>query len=250
MDAAELALHFDRLLRTDAFRDDSLNGLQVGCRVPIQTVAFAVDASLSTIQQASENGAQFLVVHHGLFWGKPLPITGVLYERIRACIENRIALYASHLPLDAHPEFGNNAQLVKRLKLPKPEDFGEYHGNVIGKKVRLKKAMSIETLIGRIRNTFKSEPILWGFGPSMSRHIAVISGQALSMLEQAARAGCDTLLTGESDHAHYWTAKEYGLNVLFGGHYCTETLGVKALQAEIQTSTDLHTVFIDNPTGY
>jgi dinuclear metal center YbgI/SA1388 family protein len=250
MTAAELAHTIDRLLRTEAFHDDSLNGLQVDGRGKVETVAFAVDASLGTIRQASENGAQFLLVHHGLFWGKPLPITGLLYERIKTCVENNLALYASHLPLDAHPKFGNNARLVKRLGWKNPDDFGQYHGHVIGKKVRFRKSISIHQLADRIREKLKCEPVLWQFGPTMSKGIAVVSGGALSMLEQVADSGCDTLLTGEPDHAHYWTAKECGLNILFGGHYCTETLGVKALQTVIQSRLSLHTVFIDNPTGY
>ncbi len=250
MTAAELARFFDRLLRIEDFHDTSLNGLQVGGRGRIDTVAFAVDASLGNIRTAAENGVQFLVVHHGLFWGKPLPVTGLLYGRIRACIEGNVALYASHLPLDAHPQFGNNAQLVHCMGWKNPHPFGEYHGNVIGEKIKFAKSIPFRQIADRLRAKLNIEPVVWQFGPKMSRGVAVVSGGALSMLEQVSAAGCDTFLTGEPDHEHYWTAKECGLNVLFGGHYRTETLGVKALQVEVQSRLGLQTIFIDNPTGY
>lgn len=250
MKSFHLSQYFDRLLNTGLIPDDSQNGLQIENRSEVKCVAFAVDVSLESIRLAKEKGAQFLFVHHGLFWGKPAPVVGVLYQRIRACVETDIALYASHLPLDLHPTLGNNAQLVKLLVLKNPKDFGEYHGNLIGKAVFLKNPMTLSGLAQRMRSKLSIDPIVWNFGEPIVRRLAIISGGALSMIEQVAREGMDTFITGETNHIQYWLAKEYKLNVLFGGHYRTETVGLQALQKKTHSDLKLQTCFIDLPTGY
>ena len=250
MKSAELSKYLDRILKTEAIQDDSLNGLQVGNRSDVCTVAFAVDASGASILKAKENGAQFLLVHHGLFWGKPARIVGHVYECIRLCIEMDMALYASHLPLDLHPQFGNNARIVRMMGWNRSENFGEYHGQAIGKSVRLPRPILLSDLADTMRKALGCEPTVWNFGDRTVRRVAVISGGALSMVGQLERAGLDTLITGEPEHAHYWNARGCKLNVLFGGHYLTETLGLKALQSKIKKDTKLNTAFLDIPTGY
>ncbi|HEX9935366.1 MAG TPA: Nif3-like dinuclear metal center hexameric protein, partial [bacterium] len=225
MKTAELAYRLNRLLNVRAIQDDSLNGLQIDNSGNVQTVAFAVDVSQACLVQAQEKRAQFLIVHHGLFWGKPVPLTGALYEWIRSFIRYDIALYAVHLPLDLHPQFGNNAQLVKLFGWKKSLDFGEYHGQTIGKAVILPKPLSLSELAERMRRQLRCEPLVWRFGDPKVKRIAFLSGGAMSMIGQVAEAGYDTLVTGEPSHSYYWAAKDSRINVLFGGHYQTETVG-------------------------
>lgn len=250
MKTIKLSNYLDRLLNINNIPDDSLNGLQVENRSDVKTVAFAVDVSAESIQRAQRSGAQFLFVHHGLFWGKQVPVTGIYYERLRLCIESDIALYAAHLPLDLHPQLGNNAQLIKIFGWKHATDFGEYHGNVIGKAVHFKKPIAFQDMANLLRTRLNTSPIVWNFGDRNIHHAAIISGGALSMLDQVVKSGIDTLITGEPGHAQYWLAKECKINVLFGGHYQTEIAGVQALLYHIKKYLKLNTIFIDIPTGY
>jgi dinuclear metal center YbgI/SA1388 family protein len=250
MGTSELSNYLDRVLNLRAVQDDSLNGLQVENRAEVDTAAFAVDVSVESVRIAKQAGAQFLFVHHGLFWGKPSPLTGSLYHRVRSLMEADISLYAAHLPLDMHPVFGNNAQLAKLMGWKKTADFGEYHEQVIGKSVRFGKPVPLHDISKKMGDVLRCDPVLWNFGGAFVKHAAVISGGAISMIDQVIRCGLDTLITGEPEHVQYWKAKECGINVLFYGHYLTETVGVKALQQKVKKDLKLNTVFIDLPTGY
>ena len=242
--------YLNDLLKIHDIEDDSLNGLQVENSGEVGKVALSVDASLIAFQKAEEAGADLLLVHHGLFWGKPFTLTGPWYERIRALITADIALYAAHLPLDMHPEYGNNAQIQQILGWPVKGDFGEYHGSILGKEVRLEHPTHVEAVAEHVAHRLQCEPVVWRFGAATVRRIGYVSGGGLSMLEQAIDAGYDLYITGEPKHSAYWTAKEAGINVIFAGHYTTETLGVKALGAHLQEKFGLDTVFIDLPTGH
>jgi dinuclear metal center YbgI/SA1388 family protein len=245
-----LARHLDEILRVDAIPDDSMNGLQVANSGKLTAVASAVDASAASIRKAAESKADFLIVHHGLFWGKPVPLTGPMRDRVRLLIESDIALYACHLPLDLHPELGNNIRLCREMGWNTSFEFGDYHGVTIGRGVVPRRPVPLEDLARRLQETTGAEPVVWRFGPSRAKRIAVISGGAMSMLEQVASSGFDTFLTGEFRHSSYWFAKEAGINVVFGGHYATETFGVRALGERIRSNFGLETGFLDLPTGY
>lgn len=250
MKMIQLVEYLDHLLKISDVEDDSLNGLQVESSRDAKKVALAVDASFETIQKAKKAGANLLFVHHGLFWGKPVSLSGFLYRRIKLLIESDMALYAVHLPLDLHPTLGNNAQICKVMDWPVVGDFGEYHGSVIGKAVQFQKPILLSKLVGQFGKRLDCETTLWNFGPEKIVHLGCVSGGAVSFLDQAIRRNFDAFVTGEPKHDWYWTAKEAGINVLFGGHYRTETLGVKAVGERIQKELKLETVFIDLPTGY
>lgn len=230
--------------------DDSLNGVQVDRGAePIQRVAFAVDACAETIRRAAEENAQVLFVHHGLFWGGPARIQGVLAQRIRFLFKRNIALYACHLPLDAHPEYGNNAVLARMLMLSDVEPFGLYHGMKLGFKGRLDPPIRLEEAVRRVLPDGNRPIGLLPFGPDEIRSAAVVSGGAPMEALQAAEEGLDLYVTGEASHSIYHSAQEEGIHVLSAGHYATEVWGVKAVAEKLARETGVETVFIDVPTG-
>jgi len=245
-----LAGLLDSELNVDAIEDDSLNGLQVSNSGETGRVALAVDASAAAIRKATSRQADMLIVHHGLFWGKPVPLTGAFYDRIRLLVRSGMALYASHLPLDLHARLGNNAVFGKMMGWQPGEDFGLYHGVSIGKAYRLKKAMNVQTIAAQVGEKLNVKTELWKFGKEKISTVGVVSGRGLSLLDEAIRKGYDLFMTGEPLHEHYWQAKEAGINVLFGGHYATETLGVRALGDWLAQKHGLKTEFIDLPTGH
>lgn len=249
MQTQHLVTYLNDLFEISEIEDTSLNGLQVANRGEVTKVALAVDASLGAFQKAIRVNADFLLVHHGLFWAKPFPITGTLYQRIRLLLESDIALYAVHLPLDLHPDLGNNAQIEKVLGWPIEGEFGEYHGNTIGREVRFKEPRTLESITNDLNKNLKSQLQVWDFGPKNVQRLAYVSGGGIDLLHQAIDAGMDAFITGEPKHSLYWIAKEAGINVILSGHYATETLGVKAVGKAIQEKFNLETVFIDLPTG-
>jgi dinuclear metal center YbgI/SA1388 family protein len=250
MKTEHLVEYLNDFLRIEDIQDSSLNGLQIANSGNVNKVALAVDASIMSIQKAQESGADLLFVHHGFFWDKPVPISGILYERIKLLFNADIALYAVHLPLDMHPELGNNAQIKNVLNWPVSGDFGEYHGSIIGKKVEFDESVPILDIMKEFKEKLNCNPQIWSFGPDKIKRLGYVSGGGLSMLQQAIDAGMDVFITGEPGHTSYWMAKESCINVVFGGHYATETLGVKAVGAKLKEKFNLKTVFIDLPTGY
>ncbi|MBU0980399.1 MAG: Nif3-like dinuclear metal center hexameric protein [Nanoarchaeota archaeon] len=243
----ELVSYSDDLLRVREIEDKSLNGLQISSDRDVKQAAFAVDASVESIESASQ--ADILFVHHGLFWGIPKPLTGSLYFRIRAAIKNGLALYAAHLPLDAHPVLGNNAQLLKLLGLKQAGDFGRYESIPLGKIGTLEKAIPLSKFVSKINSSLGTRSIVAHHGPTTVKRIGIISGDGSYALEEVKRLGLDALLTGETQHIAIPVAKELGLNIIFAGHYATETLGLKALAGHLKKKFKISTAFIDLPTG-
>ncbi len=250
MHTDELERWLDGILNIRAIPDSSLNGIQVGNRGTVTRVALAVDASGASISGAASAGADVLIVHHGLIWDKPFPWRGPALGRMRRLIESDIALYAAHLPLDLHPELGNNAQLCKKMGWKRTSEFGSYHGVLIGRKTLFDSPVPLNDLTSGLGALFGADPTVWRFGPDSVRSAAVVSGRALSMLDQAVLEGCDVFITGETGHESYWYAAEAGISVIFGGHYATETWGLAALGEKIREECGLETVFLDHPTGY
>jgi dinuclear metal center YbgI/SA1388 family protein len=242
--------YLDGYLRVEEIEDQSQNGLQVEGPDEVTLVAFAVDGCQASFERAVAAGAQLLVVHHGLFWSDPLRLVGPHIDRVRTLIEGRCGLYAVHLPLDMHPEVGNNAEMVRLLGVKERKPFGEYHGLKMGFAGRLDRPLDIQTLIGRLVEALGRPPIrVLDHGPQEIESVGCVSGGAASMMDQAAEAGLDAYVTGETSHAFFHQAIERELNVLFAGHYATETLGVKALARHLEDQFDLDTVFFDIPTG-
>lgn len=246
---SEIVRYCDRVLRTSEIGDygGAANGLQVENHGRVSRIAAAVDASLVTIKMAVAARADLLIVHHGLFWGATHPWTGKRYELLRCLIENNVAVYSSHLPLDAHPKLGNNAILCAALGLKKLRPFFTSHGQPIGfqsvaKISRKELARRLERVVGAHSRAIPG-------GPEICRRIGVVTGGAGSSLKQAVEEGVDTFITGEGPHWTFALAEELGVNVFYAGHYATEVFGVKALAIHLSTGFRVPWVFLDHPTG-
>ena len=239
----------DALLRTAQFTDwpGAQNGLQIENKGPVKKVAAVVDASLATVRMAVAAKANLVIAHHGLFWGPSHPWTGKRYELLRLLLDHDVALYSSHLPLDAHPRIGNNALLCRALGLKKRSPFFLSKGQFIGWKSQLK--ISRTELGIRLANVLGKPPVILPGGPEECRRIGVVTGGAGDELKVAAEEGVDTFITGEGRHWTHGLAEDLGLNVFYGGHYATETFGVKALAAESSKQFKVPWEFLDHPSG-
>lgn len=223
------------------------NGLQVENRGTVLKVAAAVDASIATVQKAAAAGATLLVVHHGLFWNTSHPWTGRRYELIRFLMDHDIAIYSSHLPLDAHPELGNNALFARALGFTKCRPFYPFEGREIGMRVNAR--VPLQELAGRVGKVLNRLPVVVPGGPALCSRIGIITGGAGSEIARIAGLGVDTLITGEGPHWSYALGEDLGVNILYGGHYATETFGVIALARAISKKFRIPWEFIDHPTG-
>jgi len=231
--------------------DDSLNGIQVSCSSgrQLKKLAVAVDACAESIRRAHAEGADLLFVHHGMFWGKPEPISGMLRERLKMLLEFDMGLYACHLPLDRHPEVGNNAQLANRLGVKERRPFGIYHGIPIGWAGTLPNPMALDEIILKILPDRSSPKSVIAAGSSVINTVAIVSGGAPFESLEALAEGIDLYITGEPSHSVYHSMLEGGMNFVAAGHYATETWGVKAVAEKAHAELGLETIFIDLPTG-
>lgn len=239
----------DALLNTKKIKDfdGAFNGLQMGNSGSVRKLAATVDASVSTIRLAVAAGADLLIVHHGLFWSLRQPWTEMNYELLKLCVENDLAIYSSHLPLDLHPTLGNNARLCVALGLKNLKPFFESHGQKIGLQSRQK--ISRAELAKRLERATGVKPKLIPGGKTICERVGIVTGGAGGELKQAAAEGVDTFITGEGPHWTFTLAEELGINVFYGGHYATETFGVKALAAELSKKFRVPWTFLDHPTG-
>ena len=245
----EIVKYCDRTLRIDAIEDydGAVNGLQVENNGRVTRIAAAVDASLATVRMAAATKADLLIVHHGLVWSPQQPWTGKKRELIGELVEHNLAVYSAHLPLDLHPRLGNNAGLIRALKFTKPKPFFEERGSHIG--LRVSTRLCRDILASRLKTILGAPPVLLCGGPSVCKKIGIVTGGAGSELAKAAAEGIDTFITGEGPH---WTgalAEELGINVFYGGHYATETFGVKSLAAHLAKKFRVPWEFLDHPTG-
>ena len=246
---AAVVKHCDQILRTAAIGDydGAVNGLQVENSGTVTRIAATVDASLATVKLAIAAKADLLLVHHGLFWSPSHPWTGKKHELLRLLVENNLAVYSSHLPLDAHPQLGNNAQLCAALGLNKIKPFFASHGQTIG--FQSVKKISRTALAEKLERATGVKPKLLPGGKEICERIGVVTGGAGDGLKQAAAEGVDTFITGEGPQWTFALAEELGVNVFYGGHYATETFGVKALAAALAKKFKLPWEFLDHPTG-
>ena len=249
MEAAEVIAFLDRELRVSEIPDypAAHNGLQLQAGATVGRVAAAVDASLPVIEEAVALGAELLLVHHGLFWQDLPPLTGPRFRKLKAALDGGLAVYAAHLPLDVHPRLGNNAQLAALVGLDDCEPILEWKGIHLGLASVLEG--SRERLVERVGEAVGGPVHLCPGGPEQTRRVGLVTGGAGSEVAAAAAAGIDTFITGEGPHWSYPLAEEYGINVLYAGHYATETFGVRALAAELERRFGLDWSFIDRPTG-
>ena len=250
--SAKLDSYFRSFLEIAGFEkiDNSLNGIQVDTDGgEIGKIAFGVDASLETIKRAAAAGAGMLFVHHGLFWGSPVRITGVLRQRIKFLVDSNICLYAAHLPLDQHPELGNNITLAKLLELTDIEPFGDIHGRKIGYKGVFPRPVTVDEAMQKI--AFQNRPPngMYPFGKKESSTCAIISGGSANSAREAIDEGIDLFVTGEMGHSVYHECLEGKLNLLAGGHYSTEVWGARAVMRRCAQELQIDAEFIDVPTG-
>ncbi len=245
----ELVGYLDEYLAIDEVADypNALNGLQVDAPGPVARVAVAVDATAASIAAAVESGADLLLVHHGLFWDGNRPVTGRRYRRLSALMEADVALYAAHLPLDVHAEVGNNAVLARALGMEVVGRFGEHEGTALGVWGTL--PLKRETLAARLDDLLGGPVKLIPGGPEVVERVGVLTGGGGGFVAEALEAGLDTLVTGEGSHHTYFDAEEGGLNLYYGGHYATETWGVRALGEHLAQRFALEWEFLDLPTG-
>ena len=238
-------------LRFDDFDESGLNGLQVEGRKQVSKIVAAVDAAYETAERAVAAGADLLLVHHGLFWGKPLPVVGSHRRLIDYLLKNELSVLAVHLPLDAHETCGNNFEIARGLGLAELERCLVYEGAKIGCRGSNSRKESFDDLVTKLQNVLgtKDNFLTLPFGPQIPKRIAVVSGAAADALYRAEEENFDTLITGEPRYFAYHFAKERQLNVIFAGHYATETLGIKALARTLADKFKLSWEFIDCPTG-
>jgi dinuclear metal center YbgI/SA1388 family protein len=248
MDLTELVTWLDGYLETAAFDDPSLNGLQVEGRPEVAKVAVAVDSSMTTFQQAAEVGADLLIVHHGLFWGRPLAVRGMHGRRVKYLLDHGISLYAAHLPLDAHRDVGNNWGLARILGMADLEPFGG-PGVAIGVKGRFPNGVTLRELADGLEKELGESVLVHAGGKLEIETLAIVSGAAARELGRAADEGLDAFLTGEPRHETFYDAFERNINALYAGHYMTETVGVSLLADKLEQEFGLATEFILLPTG-
>lgn len=250
----EIASHLDELLHTAEIPDypNALNGIQVETDAEITKVAAAVDARERTITSAIAAGANLLIVHHGMFWGGLQPLRGRNLRRVRSLITSDLALYSSHLPLDAHPELGNNVLLARELGLTPTSGFARYKTVDIG--------VAGESHVPTARLIERADTIARQHGGTarhttndtsrITRRWAICTGAGASRetLNEAAARGIDTLIVGEGPHWTAVDAEELGITVIYAGHYATETLGVRALAEYVSRKYDIPWTFVEAPT--
>lgn len=252
MKLQELVQYLDSTLSLAAFSGDhSNNGLQLEGSPEVRRAAFGVDASLEFFQEGVKRGADFLFVHHGMSWGsQPKRFTGIVAERMRVLFQHNCSLYAVHLPLDAHPELGNNAELCRLIELADRTPYCEYDGVLIGFAGRPTRLEPYGELAARLGTALQCEAKLYGDRARIARRIAVVSGGGgMDALEQAAALGADLLVTGEMTHVMAPIARELNVAVIALGHYASETVGPRAVMEEVRRKFGIETEFIDLPTG-
>jgi dinuclear metal center YbgI/SA1388 family protein len=245
----ELVSYLDDYLRVQEVPDypEALNGLQVENAGAVNCIGAAVDLCEATVQLAAAQGADLLLVHHGLFWGGLRPLVGPRQRRVAGLVRHNIAVYSAHLPLDRHPDIGNNALLARALGVVLRGEFAKHDGVPIGVWGELH--MERAALQQKITAILGSVPRLMPFGPAAVRLVGIMTGAGGSMIAEAASAGLDTYITGEGPHHTFFDAEELGLNVFYAGHYATETAGVKALAEHISATFRIPWIFLDHPTG-
>jgi dinuclear metal center YbgI/SA1388 family protein len=246
---AEIVAYADKSLRIREIEDwdNALNGLQIENSGKVTKIGAAVDASTRVLREAAKQDVDLLLVHHGLFWPGLRPVTNVRYRQLKLAFGNDIALYSAHLPLDVHPVFGNNAQLASALGIKSTKPFLEEKGQLIGLKARSSQSRS--ELLRKLKKIFDGRVKAFNSGPDKIKTIGIVTGAAGSEIYRVVADKIDTFITGEAPHWAAIAAEELEINLVLGGHYATETFGVKAFAAHLSKRFGIPWTFIDCPTG-
>ena len=248
-DLDSIITHLDQRLNIASIPDypGALNGLQLDGRAEVSKVAAAVDASLPVVREAVADGVDLLIVHHGMFWSGAQPIVGGLHEKLKLALDAGMAIYSCHIPLDVHPLWGNNAILAKSIGLVDTESFFDWKGIKLGLRGEL--GGSLSELAEKVEAAVGSGVHLCSAGKAEAGLVGVITGGAGSEINAIAAEGIDTFITGEGPHWSYTAAQELGINVIYAGHYATETFGVRALATHLAEEFGVGQTFLDHPTG-
>ncbi len=246
---SEIVAFLDRELKISEIPDyaGALNGLQLENGGEVYRVVVAVDASLPVVKKAIAANAQLLLVHHGMFWQGAQTVTGAFYRKLKMAIDAGLAIYSAHLPLDVHPQWGNNACLARALGLSEIKPFMDWKGLAIGLQGEMNRTR--DDLVKLVERAVGGSVHFCPAGPDRIRKIGIVTGGAGSQVAEAAQAGVDTFVTGEGPHWSYSLAEELGINLIYGGHYATETFGVQAVARVLKERFDLDWEFVDHPTG-
>jgi dinuclear metal center YbgI/SA1388 family protein len=239
----------DELLDVASFEDYGPNGLQVPGASEVSKLATGVSANLETLERAVEGGAQLVITHHGLLWGDEVaPLSVPMAARLRALLCSAASLAAYHLPLDAHPEIGNNALLRDALGLePDERPFGRAKGSAVGLIGRASDPIEIGELRRRLAEAVGQEPLVFDSGPDRISTIGIVTGSGGFAIHEAGPMGIDALVTGEPSEPVMGEAREYGVHFLAGGHYATETFGIRRLGELVAERFSVEHEFIDVP---
>jgi dinuclear metal center YbgI/SA1388 family protein len=246
---SEIVEYTNDYLRVEEIEDwpNALNGLQIENSGKVTKIGAAVDVSTRVLTEAAKKNVDLLIVHHGLFWPGLQSVSGALRRQLKIAFENDIALYSAHLPLDLHSKVGNNAQRAAALGLKSTKRFLKEKGESIG--VKAKVSVSRSALIRKLRTVLRGPVKTFNFGSSAPRRVGVVTGAAGSEIYRVAEAKVDTLITGEAPHWAAVAAEELGMNLILGGHYATETFGVKALATHLSERFKLPWEFLNFPTA-
>jgi len=246
---SQIVKYGDKYLRVRKIEDwpNALNGLQIENSGNITKIGAAVDVSTRVLTAAAKQHVDLLIVHHGLFWPGLQPIAGGLRRQLKIAFENDIALYSAHLPLDVHPEVGNNAQLAAALGFKSTKPFLEENGELVG--LRVKDALPRAEVIRKLRRVLRGPIKAFNFGPRETTRIGLVTGGAGSEIYRVTQEKIDMFITGEAPHWAAVAAEELGINLLLGGHYATETFGVKAMAARLSKRFNVPWEFLDFPAG-
>ncbi len=245
MERAHLESYLNEFLKVSEWKDHCPNGLQVEGREEVQRIVTGVSASAELFEKAISLGADTVLVHHGLLWGGALqPIRGVLRERLRLLLAGGLNLFAYHLPLDAHPEVGNNARIARALGLEEIRPFGLYEGQRIGV-MGLTSGLPAERFFARVEEITGRKPLVFAYGPQRIRQVGIVSGGAAAQLKEAVEIGLDAYITGEPGEPSLHLAKEGRVHFIAAGHYATERFGVKALGEHLAEKFSIEVQFVE-----
>ena len=249
-DLNDIVTFLDRELKHAEIQDypGAINGLQLDNSGSVERVIAAVDSTLPVIEKAVAQGSgSLLIVHHGMFWNGAKPVTGALHRKLKLAMEADMAIYSTHLPLDVHPQWGNNALLASKLGLVDTKPFLDFKGLPVG--VQGPWSGTADQLKAALERILEGPVHVCSAGPEVIESVGVVTGGAGSEVEQAAAEGVDAFITGEGPHWSYGSAEELGIHLFYGGHYATETFGVKALGDVLEKEFGLPWSFVDHPTG-
>ncbi|MFQ5400316.1 MAG: Nif3-like dinuclear metal center hexameric protein [Anaerolineae bacterium] len=250
MQRKDLVVYLDNTLRISEIKDYGPQGLQVETgNEQVNRIALAVDVALPVIEAAAAWKADMLLVHHGILWRSVEPIAGPLGARVRQLMAHSINLYAAHLPLDAHPEVGNNAVLAQMAGVEITDWWCEAMGTPIGIVGTVAPKTTLSQLVTRVEQQLGTTARVLAHGPETITKVAIVSGFGADRVAEARALGADTFLTGETSHAHYWAAADHGMNLIYAGHYATETVGVKALGRRLAQELEVEVKFFNFPTA-